>query len=107
MSKDERMIIQVGYTQDGLFGTDDASVYNWREVSAKFEEILTAYLREEWPNAIYEIENGIDDYHRFVNGGPLDDLWWLDEVVNRAYDEWCDWLNVVQPISAEGAKVAE
>jgi hypothetical protein len=86
--------IEIEYSEDGMFGGSDGEPrdgYDLRASYDKFEELLTAQLRAEFPQAEISIHNGIGDWHRAKDEDGMELDWESQQVGQTIYDVWGNW----------------
>lgn len=56
--------LKIEYSDDGMWGESGPGGYDILESYAKFEEMVTAKLAEQYPGAEIEMSNGINTIHQ-------------------------------------------
>ena len=91
----EQMSIKVSYTEDGMFGPSEENREGVDILAsfAKYNEILTTELREYFPDAEIEIENGIEDKHSAIPDDMESPDFYVEagEIIHQVWESW-DWI---------------
>ena len=87
--------IEIEYSEDGLFGADGPQGYDLRASFAKFEELLEAAIRQDYPDAEINIRNG-GDWHKATDAQGLEVEAETEAVGGIIHAVWSDWKWLVK-----------
>lgn len=95
----EKMAIEIGYTEDGLFGPDEDNREGVDMVASfkSYEEKLEAALLAVFPDAEIKIENGIQDKHTVTPEDYENPDYTVEvgEIIHQVWETW-DWVVIKQ-----------